>query len=260
MAFEQQAQHLVRAGVVVVGFNAAGRGSNRPWDPRSSGQPDLNGPRDQDDLAAITRYVADKRWVDDSCVGFATVSYGLVAAAGCLSRHPDLKVRYLVDEEGPSDRLDAMLRAWTLAEVDAPDWPQRAADLFGVTPQDDGFWLAREPARTIGGFRGAYLRLQAEFDHVQPPSSAAHRPLFHHPPRWWQNKHAVTMVNAAVHGGVPWVRVNLPAQANRPNTTYSQQRSPRWLKGTMSEHPRAWTEAVLELSRPGAPRTHHDED
>ena len=254
MAAGEDAQRLVSAGVVVVGFNAAGRGSNRPWDPRSSGTADFNGPQDQDDLAAIIRYVAAKRWVASSNLGLATVSYGLVAAAGCLSRHRDLPIRYLVDEEGPSDRFDAMLRAWTLATVDAPDWPQRAADLFGVTPEDDDFWRPREPGRTIGQFRGAYLRLQAEFDHVQPPCTAAHRPLFHQPPRWWQNKHAVTLVNAAVAGGVPWVRVNLPRQGNPANTAWSMHSPPNWLEGTMSKHPQAWVEAVHELSHPGPSR------
>ena len=253
MAAGADAHRLVQAGVAVVGFNAAGRGSHRPWDPRSTGTPDFNGPRDQDDLAAITRYISAKRWVDSASLGFATVSYGLVAAAGCLSRHRDLGVGYLIDEEGPSDRFDAMLRAWTLATVEAPDWPQRAATLFGVTTEDDAFWIPREPKRTLGRYRGAYLRLQAEFDHVQPPRSAAERPLFHHPPRWWQNKHAIALINAAVAGGVPWTRINLPAQGNPPNTAWSMDSPPRWLDGTMSAQPQAWVDAVLELIRTEAP-------
>lgn len=251
MAASAGAAALVRDGVAVVGFNAAGRGRGRPWDPRSAGTPGLNGPTDQDDLAAVIRWVVSRRWSDADTLGIASVSYGLVAAAGCLARHPDLPVGYLIDEEGPSDRYAAMLRAWCLAAVDGPDWPQRAAELFGVTTADEAFWQVREPIRTIGRFRGRYLRLQATFDHVQPPRSAGHIPLFHRPPEWWHNKHALDLLNAAVDGGVPWCRINLPAQGNPLGERATRDTPPRWLSGSMEEHPGAWIEAVRELAGRG---------
>lgn len=248
MAASEGAAQLVAAGVVVVGFNAAGRGRGRPWDPRSSGVAALNGPTDQDDLAAVIETLSAKRWIDQDRLGISSVSYGLVAAAGCLHRHPSLPIRYLIDEEGPSDRYAAMLRAWCLAEVDGPDWPKRAEDLFKVTTEDDGFWRVREPVRTIGTFRGHYLRLQAEVDHVQPPRSVGHRPLFHRPPEWWQNKHALDMVNAAVVGGVPWVRVNLPPQGNPINSIWPIESPPCWIPARMTEHPQVWPESVVEIT------------
>ncbi|MFT4974862.1 MAG: hypothetical protein ACI8S6_000745 [Myxococcota bacterium] len=63
------------------------------------------------------------------------------------------------------------------------------------------------------------MRLQAERDHVQPP-------------RWWQNKHAVTLSSAAVAGGVPWVRINRP---------------PRYAPGALADHSGLWAEAVEAL-------------
>ena len=248
MAASPGAARLVAAGMVVVGFNAAGRGSGRPWDPRSTGTPDLNGPRDQDALAAVIRSVADKRWVDEGNLGLYAVSYGLVAATGCLVRHPDLPIRYLVDEEGPSDRFAALLRAWTIAETEAPDWPARAAALFGHPTSDDAFWSCREPMSHIRHFTGRYLRLQAAIDHVQPPHREGLAPLFHRPPLWWRNKHAITMVNAAVEGSPSWVGINLPALSNPADRKFSIQSPPRYLPGRLSETPTAWTASVLLLS------------
>ncbi len=100
--------------------------------------------------------------------------------------------------------------------------------------------------RAIGSFQGAYLRLQAEFDHVQPPRSAGHRPLFHRPPDWWQNKHAITLVNAAVRGSAGWSRINLPEQGNPAGQEWSLSHPPRWIPGRIADHPLLWTEAILE--------------
>lgn len=72
------------------------------------------------------------------------------------------------------------------------------------------FWSEREADRFIGSFRGRYLRLQATWDHSQPPGNELEVPTFHVPPLWWQGKHTADMPNAAVSGGVPWMCVNLP--------------------------------------------------
>ena len=55
------------------------------------------------------------------------------------------------------------------------------------------------------------------------------------------------MVNAAVTGGVPWVRVNLAEQDNPINATYDADNQPVYLPGKMANSP--WSVlAVLEMA------------
>jgi len=105
-----------------------------------------------------------------------------------------------------------------------------------------------EADKFIGKFRGRYLRLQAEWDHSQPPSKPAEIPMFHQPPMWWQGKHTADMVNAAVAGGVPWVLVNLPEHGNQVNATYDADNQPLHLPGELADKP--WgVRPVLEMAR-----------
>ncbi len=60
--------------------------------------------------------------------------------------------------------------------------------------------------------RVPYQRIQAEKDHVQP-----------------DNAQAILMVNNAVNGGVPWVRLNDEA----PNQTYDPANPPAMLPESM---------------------------
>lgn len=244
MAARSDARALAATGVAVIGYNAAGRRGGRSWDLRSGGTGDLNGPADQDDLAAVIQHFARHRAIDPDRIGIYSVSFGLAAALGAIARHPRLPVRFLVDEEGPTDGFAASLQAWTLAPSgEGAGWPARALALFQHPCDDQAFWRPREPIRGMSAFRGHYLRLQAEQDHVQPPSSAA----FHQPPLWWHNCHAIRLNNAAVASGVPWVRVNPSRLGNLPGATYSVRRPPRYLPGRMSDHPGLWAEAVSEL-------------
>jgi hypothetical protein len=56
------------------------------------------------------------------------------------------------------------------------------------------------------------------------------------------------MVNAAVTGGVPWVRVNLAEQGNIINATYDADNQPVYLPGRLAD--KAWAVlAVLEMAR-----------
>ena len=245
---------LARAGMAVVGFNAEGRCSGKLGDPRSEGTNDFNGHRDQDGLAAVIHTVARHPAVDGDRIGLYALSFGLVAAAGCLARHPELPVRYLADEEGPADCASALLRAWSIEGEDA-DWCRKAQELFGhADPQRSGaardaaFWAQREPVRSIGAFRGHYLRLQAQWDHVQPPKEPSQVARFHQPPRWWHAKHACQLVAAALDGGVPWVRVNLPEQSNPVGARFDAQQRPHLVPGSMEEHPDLWVRAVAELA------------
>ena len=61
-------------------------------------------------------------------------------------------------------------------------------------------------------------------------------------------KHTADAVNAAVAGGVPWVRVNLPGQGNAVNATYDADHPPVFLPGKLSDKPWAVL-AVLEMAR-----------
>jgi hypothetical protein len=55
------------------------------------------------------------------------------------------------------------------------------------------------------------------------------------------------MVNAAVAGGVPWVRANLAEQGNAINSTYDAGNQPVYLPGRLADSP--WTVlAVLEMA------------
>ncbi len=274
MVLRATARELAERGVVVVGFNARGRSSGKLRDRRSAGRNDFNGPRDQDDLAAVIRDVLADPHVDPQRLGIYACSFGLVAAAGCIARHPDLPVRWLVDEEGPSDACAAMLCAWRLAgaallpspdvgrsapaPVVAPDTgrpdPAKALELFGHScglhggsPTDQAWWRVREAFRCLPTFRGRYLRLQAARDHVQPPHGSEQEPIFDQPPAWWPAKHACDLVNAALDGGVPWVRMNLAAQGNGVNARYGAEHRPVLLPGAMGDHPRAWIESCWEL-------------
>jgi dienelactone hydrolase len=274
MVLRATARDLAAQGVVVAGFNARGRTSGKLRDRRSAGRNDFCGRGDQDDLAAVIRHLAGRPGVDPARLGIYACSFGLVAAAGCLAHHPDLPVAWLVDEEGPSDACAAMLCAWRLAPtggaplpshgraapapVVSPDTgrpdPAKALELFGHacgphggSPADRAWWAEREAIRFLPEFRGRYLRLQAEHDHVQPPYGQAQRALFERAPAWWPAKHACDLVNAALDGGVPWVQVNLSAHGNEPNARYGAEHRPVLLEGAMSDHPDAWAQAVREL-------------
>lgn len=258
MARSPGGTRLAEAGMVVVSFNAEGRSSGKLGDRRSGGTLDFNGARDQDGLAVVIRHVLELSDVDPDRLGLCSISFGLVAATGCMARHPDLPVRYLVDEEGPADGYSAMLQGWRLVDLgERPDRAQKALDLFGHACPGEGspssasasaFWGERLPLRDIAAFRGRYLRLQAEWDHVQPPQEPAHVPLFRQPPRWWQGRHAMQLVNAAVAAGLPWVRVNLPAQGNAVGATYDPVHPPRWIPGRMADHRDVWVDGVLEMA------------
>jgi hypothetical protein len=253
-----EARILAEAGMVVVCFNAEGRVSNHPDDIASEGTEDFNGFRHQDGLASILQHVISLDYVIPGNVGIRTLSYGITMAAGCVGRYPDIPVKYLVDGEGPSNSFVTAHEPWAL--YSPPSHPRHDAyeqtyQRFGhystyrdPSPENQAFWAEREADKFIGAFRGRYLRLQAEWDHAQPPTALAEIPMFHQPPMWWQCKHTADMVNAAVAGGVPWVRVNLPEQDNPTNVTYDAQSQPVYLPGRLADGPWAIL-AVLEMAR-----------
>jgi hypothetical protein len=131
----------------------------------------------------------------------------------------------------------------------------REATWQDSSPENLEWWSEREAINFIGDFRGHYLRLQATWDHAQPPEREADIPQYNHPngwpgggPAWWHNKHTTDIVNAAVVGGVPWVRVNLPEQGNPINATYDADHPPVFLPGELADKP--WgVRAILEMAR-----------
>jgi hypothetical protein len=175
--------------------------------------------------------------------------------AGCAGRHPEIPIKYIVDGEGPPNSFVTCHEPFALDGDPTNDKHELAYGIMGHysthrDPSSDNlaFWAEREAIEFIGSFRGRYLRLQATWDHAQPPSRESEVEAFDQPPLWWHNKHTTDIVNAAVAGGVPWVRVNLPEQGNPVNATYDMTQPPIYLPGKLSDKP--WgVRAVLEMAQ-----------
>lgn len=254
-ALGREARMLAEAGMVVVNFNAEGRVDDSPEDIASEGAEDYNGFRQQDTLCALVQYTLGLPYVISSNVGIRTQSYGITMGAGCAARHPEIPIKYIVDGEGPPSSFVTCHEPLALDDDPSNDKHDTVRGILGhhSTYRDDSlanlaFWEEREAIRFIGEFRGRYLRLQAEWDHAQPPSSPVQIPAFELPPLWWHNKHTTDIVNAAVAGGVPWVRVNLPEQGNPVNATYDEYTRPVFLPGWLADQPWA-VRAIIEMAR-----------
>ncbi len=252
-----EARTLAEAGMVVVCFNAEGRADASPEDSLSEGTEDYNGYRNQDGLGAIIEFVHALPYVIGDNIGLRTSSYGITMAAGCLGRYPALPVKYLVDDEGPPNSFVTVHEPYALDADSTNDKHVLVHDILGghySTTRDSSqinrsFWEEREADRFIGGFRGRYVRLQGVYDHAQPPADASEAATFDLPPLWWQGRHTAIMANAAVAGGVPWVRVNLPEQGNAVGATYEYGEMPVLIPGTVAEGPFWAARAVIEMAR-----------
>jgi len=184
------------AGIVAVLFDPDGRGS-------SEGEENLNGFIHQDGLAAVIRFAASLEGIDATRIGLASRSFGVTMASGALARHPDLPIQFLIDWEGPADRND-------IGGCDS----SKTGHLRGlVSCENETFWSQREAVTFIRQIRVPYQRIQSEKDHAQPDT-----------------RHALLMVNAAVEGGVPWVRLN----DDPPNQTYDLENPPAMLPESQS--------------------------
>jgi hypothetical protein len=261
-ALTPEAIALAEAGMVVVTFNSEGRVDVRnPDDIVSQGQEDYNGFRNQDTLADLIAFISTLPFVNEDNIGLRSQSYGLTMAAGCVGRYPELPIRYIVDGEGPPSSFVTVQEPWAL--FSPPDHPHqyKYETVYSIlghystyrdpSSENEAFWREREAVRYIGNFRGRYLRLQGEWDHSQPPSQISEIETFHQPPTWWQGKHACEMVNAALDGGVPWVRVNLEAHENPINQGCDQANPPIFIPGELNANPMIPVQAVLEMAREG---------
>lgn len=241
--------HLADDGFVELHFNPEGRGMLYP----SEGEEDYNGFAHQDDLKAVIEYALTLPNVEQDNLGVITGSYGITMGAGCLGRYPDLPVKYLVDVEGPSGSFVTCKEPWSLDEDPSNDQVDATYGIFGhwslyrdPSPANEAWWSEREALRYIGDIRCRYLRMQAEWDHAQPPNEQW--PGFDYPPLWYQNKFADDMVNQAVAGSSPWVRVNRLPLGNLPNQTYSRENPPVWYSGAITDYPGEQGLAVVEMA------------
>ena len=176
-------------GYAVVAFDADGRG-------RSAGEEGHSGFTQQDGLAAVIRFAADLPEIDTERMGMMSSSYGITLASGVLARYPDLPIAFLIDWEGPADRYDTTIGCKPSPKY---QWPPCS---------DDAAWAEHEALTFIADVAVPYQRIQSQRDHVQPDVS-----------------HAVHMVNGAVEGISPWVRLNdLP-----PNQVYDPSDPPPML-------------------------------
>ena len=219
-------------GVVEVYFNAPGRGFS---EYRSEGEVDYNGFKDQDALKSVVEYVKQLPYVDPDNVGVVSFSFGATMAAGFVGRYPDL-VKFYVDAEGPShsviaccDYLGSRNRADTHDNLFG-----RYSAGYDPSPSNVEWWKQREAFRFIANFTGAYLRLQAEHDHIQPKGFYMHAKLLN---------------NLAVTGRPWWVRINFE---NEVNKVYGVEESiPDLLPGKLGADKEAWKpyfrKAIIEM-------------
>jgi pimeloyl-ACP methyl ester carboxylesterase len=173
---KSNAWEFVDAGLIVLIYDARGRG----W---TAGEEDYDGPVQQDDLAQIIRWFVSRDDVLPGGVGVASSSWGITATSGAAARNPDLPIRFLIDLEGAQDR-------WVMTQWDDPKW----VDIMeGHDTWETEFWDVREAISYIDDVTCPYFRIQSDCDHALD---------------YFYVDHAIEMVNAAVNGKSPYVRLN----------------------------------------------------
>lgn len=225
---------IASEGYIEVFYNPEGRGSANP----SQGVENYHGTNHQDDLKAMIEYIHEYTQCWHNNVMIAAYGDGMAAAAGCLSRHPDLEVKCLIDIEGSSGSYTTLGDPWLLDSDPANDCTDDYYAMYGhysttmdTTQANRTWWANREALNFIDGVRSRYLRLQAEWDCRQPPNASY--PSFYYPPDWYQGKHAVDLCNAACGGCCPWVRINLNDLGNSVGQTYDSLSLPTYYTGTL---------------------------
>ncbi|MCK6527260.1 hypothetical protein L6R50_06745 [Myxococcota bacterium] len=214
-----------RCAVTAADLAAAGYASFR-WDPagrgESEGEEDCNGPRHQDEVAEALALLLARPEVDPARVAVVSISLGIAATAGALARHPGIgaRARFLLDWEGPGERR------WI------PPYATRAPGQASITHEmhcRPEFWVDREAIRAVPRLPCPYLRYQSHWDHVHGP----------------MRQHAVDLVNAALGGTAPWVRLN----DNAPNVPVDGSALPlyRWAPPGLEETGRVIVSYLHEL-------------
>lgn len=143
-------REMAAAGLYVVDFVPEGRGTGCC---PTAGSEDYDGPVQQEDFQAVLTYLTQQPGVAPGRTVALTYDYGLVMAAGALSRHAQPGVYALMDIEGPSDRISA-------TDGGTVGWAG------GLALSDDAFWKPREPVLLLPEVPAAYLRFQGVPDHL----------------------------------------------------------------------------------------------
>ncbi len=178
------AEELAVRGIRTVHFDPVGRG-------RSWGHDDFCGLEGQDSFRAVLEFVQSCRTVRPGAIGVATFSMGLSLVAPVLvALKGHLRVRFLLDWEGPADRRD-ILRGG--------DLPPAARTAIDRDPE--AFWALREPTSFIGDIDCDYVRIQARRDHASGSAGL---------------EGALAMVAAATRGSARSTRLN----DNPPDTAW----------------------------------------
>ena len=146
------AEETAVRGIRTVHFDPVGRG-------RSWGHDAFCGSEGQDSFRAVLEFVQSMRSVRPGSIGVATFSMGLALAAPVLVRNVDhLRVRFLLDWEGPADRV-AILHGGALPP----------AARTALTREPDSFWALREPVAWVDRLPCRYIRIQSKNDHASGP-------------------------------------------------------------------------------------------
>ena len=166
---------FTRRGLAVVRWDPDGRGA-------SAGEEDTGGQAHQEGFREVIRYAIGRDDIADDKVGVVSYSFGITAATQALATDNPGAV-FLVDWEGPASRR------W-IAGCGTTE-PIKQANQHAPC-DDESYWSVREASAWVGKLRVPYQRVQGQRDHV-------------HREDWG---HAKEMIDAAVAGGVPWVRLN----------------------------------------------------
>jgi len=204
-------------GFAFLHFDPDGRG-------RSDAYPEnYGGYVHQDGLNACLSLLAGRPYVDTSRLGIYSRGYGITMASGAIARHPEPRVKFLLDFEGPADRSGTC---------------QDSGGSVPVPADSDAFWREREAGRFMKQVPAAYLRMQTEVDHS---------------PNELNNRHCIELIDSAtsvVHGGAgisPWTRVN-DSIMNPPNSVYTPSTlstPPAWIPE--NEEPQNAVRVILYL-------------
>ncbi|UCG41702.1 MAG: hypothetical protein JSU73_07310 [candidate division WOR-3 bacterium] len=186
-------------GFAAMHFDADGRGRSDMWPE------DYYGRINQEGLKASIEALARMPDIDTGRIGILTEGYGVTLASGMLAGQTNpLRVKFLVDFEGPADRYQSC--------VDS-------GGVVPVPPNDDSFWLEREAVRYMSRLPCHYLRVQTAEDH---------NPFIR------DNRHCIALIDSATTGGLldrgisPWTRVN-DSVMNEPNRFYTLEDPPVWI-------------------------------
>ena len=204
------ADEIAALGCVCVHFDPPGLG-------RSWGMYDYGGPACRAATLSSLEFLARVPRVNGA-LGVVALSLGVASGVHVVAEHGRrLGVDWLLDWEGPCDR-QVITSFGTIMKP-----------AMGHGLDDDSYWTPREAVRHVGRLSCRYLREQSGTDHAQGEYTT----------------HAIDMVNAAVLGVCPEVRLN-GQRVRRPLGPSSIGRV-QWREGRRNEASQTLLGVVEEL-------------